>query len=217
MVNFVNHHRPPGGVRPMRHPVLHPGQCRQPRIPTTATAQNVEGRVGKLESEMRAVQRKVFPARRRHVDARNRRAAGDELRSAARPRRARSPTCRAASPTLEQQLSTMTNQIEQAGYNQRRLQDQFEAYRRTTDARIAAFGTAPVTADAPVDATDTTRAHRRPRSRLQTRSEIDAGGTEGHERRRASKSHRPAMRQRTSTPMASGCGTRRNTPRQRRS
>ena len=31
-------------------------------LPTLATAQNnVEGRVGRLESEMRAVQRKVFP------------------------------------------------------------------------------------------------------------------------------------------------------------
>ncbi|MDE0877761.1 MAG: hypothetical protein OSB00_03710 [Sphingomonas bacterium] len=121
-------------------------------IPTTAMAQNIEGRVGKLESEMRAVQRKVFPA-----------GAGTLMPEIVAPQGSAqiggTPATSAIADltsrvsTLEQQLATMTNQIEQAGYNQRRLQDQFEAYRRATDAKIAALGTpspaAPVAASAP--------------------------------------------------------------------
>ena len=104
-----------------------------------ATAQsNVEGRVGRLESEMRAVQRKVFPG------------GGGAMvepqispeTSAAVP--AGTP---ATSPVtdlnnrvvaLEQQMATMTGQIEQTQYRLRQIEDQFAAYKKATDAKIAA-------------------------------------------------------------------------------
>jgi TolA-binding protein len=111
-------------------------------IPAAATAQNLDGRVSRLESEMRAVQRKVFPA-----------GAGTLMPEIVAPQATGqvggTPATSAITDlssrvtALEQSLATMTNQIEQTGYNQRRLQDQFEAYKRATDAKIAALGTAP--------------------------------------------------------------------------
>lgn len=114
-------------------------------LPATAIAQNIDGRVGKLESEMRAVQRKVFPG-----------GAGTLMPDIVAPQ---GSTAMGGTPAtsaiadltgrvtaLEQQLASMTNQIEQAGYNQRRLQDQFEAYKRSTDAKLATMtaGPAPI-------------------------------------------------------------------------
>ncbi|WP_267381340.1 MULTISPECIES: hypothetical protein [unclassified Sphingomonas] len=116
-------------------------------MPVAANAQsNVEGRVGKLESEMRAVQRKVFPG-----------GAGQTLQpeivAPDRPRGdlagtpASSPladvTARVTS--LEQQMATLTGQSEQNGYKLRLLQEQFDTYRRATDARLAtlAAGASP--------------------------------------------------------------------------
>ena len=119
-------------------------------IPAAALAQsNVEGRVGKLESEMRAVQRKVFPG-----------GAGQYLQ----PEISRPDTPQAAggSPAtsavadltsrvtaLEQQMAGMTDQIEQTGYKVRQLQDQFDAYKRSTDARLAGLAATPALATTP--------------------------------------------------------------------
>jgi TolA-binding protein len=97
----------------------------------------LEGRVGKLESEMRAVQRKVFPG-----------GAGQYLQPEIVPERApvEGPGAPASSPVadlsqrvaaLEGQLSTLTGQVEQAQYRLRQLEDQFAAYRKATDARLA--------------------------------------------------------------------------------
>ncbi|WP_267394402.1 MULTISPECIES: hypothetical protein [unclassified Sphingomonas] len=113
-------------------------------IPAAALAQsNVEGRVGKLESEMRAVQRKVFPGgagqylqpeiTRQDVPQE---AGGSPATSAVADL-----TSRVAA--LEQQLASMTNQVEQNGNSIRKLQDQFDAYKRSTDARLSAMTAAP--------------------------------------------------------------------------
>lgn len=108
-------------------------------LPTGAAAQsNIEGRVGRLESEMRAVQRKVFPG-----------GAGQLLQP-----EVVAPTITEAAPgspsasavvdltarvtSLEQQLATLTGQIEQNGYQLRQLREQFDAYRTATDAKLAA-------------------------------------------------------------------------------
>lgn len=112
---------------------------------------NVEGRVGKLESEMRAVQRKVFPD-------------GQYLQPAveAQPDRgtvAGAPSASALTDltsrvsSLEGQLASLTGQVEQAGYRTRQVQEQFDTYRRATDARLNLLeGTAAPVAveDAPV-------------------------------------------------------------------
>ncbi|SFP90914.1 YbgF trimerization domain-containing protein [Sphingomonas rubra] len=113
-----------------------------PALPAAAQS-NVEGRVARLEGEMRAVQRKVFPAG----------AAGGlqpDIVAAAPP--VDGPGSPASSAivdltqrvtSLEQQMATLTGQTEQNGYQLRVLREQFEAYKRSTDARLAAAATAP--------------------------------------------------------------------------
>ena len=106
-------------------------------VPMTAQAQGVEGRVGKLESEMRAVQRKVFPG-----------GAGQLLQpevSAPQTSIGPGPGSPATSAiadlssrvaSLEQQMAGLTGQIEQNTYKTRQLQDAFDAYKRSNDARM---------------------------------------------------------------------------------
>jgi TolA-binding protein len=117
-------------------------------LPGVAAAQDVTARVGKLESEMRAVQRKVFPG-----------GAGQYIQPDIAPAPATGPapgapatsavadlTARVGS--LEGQMATLTGQIEQNQYRLRQLQDAFDAYRRSTDAKLATIGTARAPADA---------------------------------------------------------------------
>ncbi|HVF93901.1 MAG TPA: hypothetical protein VM900_06275 [Sphingomonas sp.] len=119
-------------------------------LPGVAAAQsNVEGRVGKLESEMRAVQRKVFPG-----------GAGalvqPDIQPSVQPGPAPgSPSTGALEDltqrvsSLEQQIASLTGQIEQTGYRTRQLEEAFNAYKRATDARLQAG--APDTAAATTD------------------------------------------------------------------
>ncbi|WP_347093827.1 tetratricopeptide repeat protein [Sphingomonas parapaucimobilis] len=133
-------------------------------LPTAAAAQsNVEGRVGKLESEMRAVQRKVFPN-----------GAGGYVQPeiTAPQTQAQAPGVPASSAlsdltsrvtSLEEQMAGLTGQIEQNGYRTRQLQDQFDAYKRATEARLKALesGPAPIAPagqSAPLDTTATSAA-----------------------------------------------------------
>ncbi|GAM00023.1 tetratricopeptide repeat protein [Sphingomonas parapaucimobilis] len=144
-------------------------------LPTAAAAQsNVEGRVGKLESEMRAVQRKVFPN-----------GAGGYVQPeiTAPQTQAQAPGVPASSAlsdltsrvtSLEEQMAGLTGQIEQNGYRTRQLQDQFDAYKRATEARLKALesGPAPIapagqsapldTSAMPVAATGSTRPPKTP-------------------------------------------------------
>jgi len=113
-------------------------------LPTAAAAQsNVEGRVGRLESEMRAVQRKVFPN-----------GAGGYVQPeiTAPQTQAQAPGVPASSAlsdltsrvtSLEEQMAGLTGQIEQNGYRTRQLQDQFDAYKRATEARLKALESGP--------------------------------------------------------------------------
>jgi TolA-binding protein len=111
-----------------------------------AAQSGVEGRVGKLESEMRAVQRKVFPG-----------GAGAMVEPQIAPETttavpngvpATSPVADLTSrvTALEQQIATMTGQIEQTQYRLRQLEDQFTAYKKATDARLSAAPTTPADA-----------------------------------------------------------------------
>ena len=108
-------------------------------LPLAASAQtSLDGRVGKLESEMHAVQRKVFPG-----------GAGQTVQpDIAAPSRtgdssigtpASSPVAdlTARIGSLEQQMATVTGQAEQSQYKLRLLQEQFDTYKRSTDARFA--------------------------------------------------------------------------------
>ncbi len=114
------------------------GVCAIAMMPAGALAQSgVEGRVGKLESEMRAVQRKVFPG-----------GAGQLLQpelTAPQGSTGPGPGSPATSAiadlssrvtSLEQQMASLTGQIEQNTYKTRQLQDAFDAYKRSNDARM---------------------------------------------------------------------------------
>ena len=111
---------------------------------TGAQAQSpVEGRVSKLESEMRAVQRRVFPGGAGTVlqPQIEGPAASRDLPGAPASSALADLTARVSS--LESQMTSLTGQAEQAGYRVRQVQEQFDAYRRATDARLAALERAP--------------------------------------------------------------------------
>ena len=109
----------------------------------------IEGRVDRLEREMRAVQRKVFPGGN-----------GQYFPPEITPPQQTTPApgVPATSPvadltarvsSLETQLSTLTGQVEQNQYKLRQLEDALAAYKRATDARLKALedaGTPPTAA-----------------------------------------------------------------------
>ncbi|MDT7536374.1 hypothetical protein OVY48_23560 [Sphingobium sp. SA2] len=98
------------------------------------SAQTVEGRVDRLEKEMRAVQRKVFPA-------------GTPIE--AQITRPTAPTIAPGSPSsspisdltarvgaLESQLSSITGQVEENSFKLKQLEEAFNRYKADTDARL---------------------------------------------------------------------------------
>ena len=98
---------------------------------------------------MRAVQRKVFPG-----------GAGQYLQPEVNDQGAPAPVPGSPSSSalvdltsrvtsLEGQMATLTGQIEQNGYKLRQLQDVFDSYRRTTDAKLSMIGTAGLGAGTP--------------------------------------------------------------------
>ncbi len=117
-------------------------------VPSVATAQggNVEGRVGRLESEMRAVQRKVFPGGSGQLVQPDIVAPAAPAEVGGVPVSSPIVDLSARVSSLEQQMATLTGQAEQNGYQLRQLREQFDAYRAATDARLAA--PAPATAPA---------------------------------------------------------------------
>ncbi|MES2443641.1 MAG: tetratricopeptide repeat protein [Pseudomonadota bacterium] len=117
-----------------------------PAYAQSATA--LESRVDRLEREMRAVQRKIFPG-----------GAGatfePEITAAAEPDAGGMP---ASSPiadltqrvaSLEGQVQTLTGQVEQGQYRLRQLEDAFNAYKRSTDARLKALEDNAASIDVP--------------------------------------------------------------------
>lgn len=113
-------------------------------VPTAASAQsNIEGRVGKLESEMRAVQRKVFPGGANQYVQPEITAPQTQTPVTGVPATSALADLSARVTSLEEQLTTLTGQVEQSGYRTRQLQDQFDAYKRATDARLKALESGP--------------------------------------------------------------------------
>jgi TolA-binding protein len=147
------------------------GVCLAALMPSAVQAQNVEGRVGKLESEMRAVQRKVFPG-----------GAGQMLQpqvTAPEGVQGPGPGSPATSAladvnqrvtSLEQQMTSLTEQIEQNQNRTRQLQDAFDNYRRSNDARLKALeaGPAPIATGGPVESDDQSSGPSRPTTRPET-------------------------------------------------
>lgn len=107
-----------------------------PAAPVSAQS-SVEQRVGKLEKEMRAVQRKIFPG----ADGRYFEPEITPPQAAPAP----APGTPASSPitdltsrvdALEAQLAALTGQAEQNAFKLRQLEDSFNKYKADMDARL---------------------------------------------------------------------------------
>jgi len=129
-----------------------------PAIVQPAAAQNapVEIRVDRLEKEMRAVQRKVFPA-------------GTPIE--AEITRPTTPTVAPGSPAstpiadltarvgaLESQLASITGQVEENSYKLRQLEAAFTKYKAENDARLAEPAPVAPAVSVPVTPTPTAAA-----------------------------------------------------------
>lgn len=109
-------------------------------VPGVANAQTstVEARVDRLEREVRAVQRKVFPG-----------GAGQSVEPQIVPEFDTTvPGMPASSPVadlnqrlsaLESQVTSLTGQVEQGQHRLRQLEEAFNAYKRSGDARLKAL------------------------------------------------------------------------------
>jgi TolA-binding protein len=121
---------------------------------------DINGRVVRLESEMRAVQRKVFPGGAGQLLQPDVVAPAASTAASGAPAASAVVDLTARVTSLEQQMATMTGQIEQTSYQLRTLREQFETYKRGTDARLAAAtapAARPVEASAGEDAPRTDR------------------------------------------------------------
>jgi TolA-binding protein len=101
-------------------------------------------RVGKLEKEMKAVQRTVFP----NGVAVEPEISGNTLPSAGTPASAPLADLTARVDALEAQLKSLTGQSEQDGFRLKKLEDAVKALRSETDTRLKALE-----ASAPADTT----------------------------------------------------------------
>lgn len=112
--------------------------------PAAAQDASIAPRVDKLEKEMRAVQRKVFPG-----------ADGTYFEPDITPQQAARTTLPSSTPltdvmarldALEAQLASITGQVENLGNRQRIMTDDFAAYKTATDRKIAGLSPAATTA-----------------------------------------------------------------------
>jgi TolA-binding protein len=123
-----------------------------------AVAQSdLSGRVDRLESEMHAVQRKVFPGGAgQYVEPQITPAAPSETPDYGSPATSPVTDLNSRVNALEQQMSSMTGQIEETQHQVQLLQSDFDAYKRVTDARLAALeGNSPTTLGSGVPAGNT--------------------------------------------------------------
>ncbi len=133
-------------------------------LPAAASAQgNVEGRVGKLESEMRAVQRKVFPGGAGALVQPDIQPATPNATAPGSPSTGALEDLTQRVSSLEQQIASLTGQIEQNSFKTRQLEEAFNAYKRATDARLQGPATdtpttSPATGGGDTDAADTSTA-----------------------------------------------------------
>ena len=122
-----------------------------------AQAQNgIEGRVDRLEREMRAVQRKVFPGGNAQYFPPEVTAPNAATPAPGVPATSAVADLQTRLTTLESQLATITGQVEQNQYKIQQLEEAFNAYKRATEARMKALegaeSAAAPTASAPVAA-----------------------------------------------------------------
>lgn len=117
----------------------------------SATAQTsqtaVEGRVDRLEREMRAVQRKVFPGGAGQYFEPQITAEQPQQTTPGVPASSAVADLTARVAALESQIASITGQVEQSQYRVGQLETAFDAYKRATDARLKALEAGPATLD----------------------------------------------------------------------
>lgn len=122
-------------------------------LPATAQDANIDGRVGKLEKEMRAVQRQVFPnGAGKFIEP--------EIASPNAPKTTISSSTATADliarvDALESQLATLTGQVEQQGNSARSMETRLKAIEAQLKAQAEPAATAsalPAVAAAPTPA-----------------------------------------------------------------
>lgn len=104
--------------------------------PLAAQDEGVELRVGKLEKEMKAVQRKVFPG---GVPVQPEIGPLDTGDAGAAPSSTPLTDLTSRVDALESQLKMLTGQVETDGNRLKKLEDAFKAYQTATDARLKAL------------------------------------------------------------------------------
>ncbi|MDJ0278343.1 hypothetical protein QLH51_16215 [Sphingomonas sp. 2R-10] len=108
-------------------------------LPAAAqTTTQIEPRVNKLEREMRAVQRKVFPGGAPNQVEPQITAPTQPTEIPGSPSSGPLATLTSRVDALESQQQALTGQLEQAQYKLRQLESAFEAYKVATDTRIKA-------------------------------------------------------------------------------
>lgn len=124
--------------------------------PVSAQSDPLVQRVGKLEKEMTAVQRKVFP---NGVAIEPEIGSGQPAIGAGNPASSPVADLNARVDALESQLQTLTGQVETDGNRVRKLEDLLKAY----DARLKALeGTGPIVAEEGSSATVAPAAESKP-------------------------------------------------------
>lgn len=104
--------------------------------PVFAQALPIEGRVGKLEKEMKAVQRKVFPGgAQQYFEAEIKPQAAPPV-AAGVPADTPVADLSRRVDALEKALAAMTGQVEQNSYNLRKLEDQFAKMKGDSEFRL---------------------------------------------------------------------------------
>ncbi|CAN5648286.1 hypothetical protein BH10PSE14_BH10PSE14_01150 [soil metagenome] len=118
----------------MTRALLLAGLCLTPIAAQAQTA--IEGRVDRLESEMRAVQRKVFPGGSgQYVQPDNAPRMSDTIVPGS-PSNSPVTDLNARVDALEMRLTAVTGQVETTSHRLQLLEDAFNAYKRITDARL---------------------------------------------------------------------------------
>lgn len=103
--------------------------------------QSTQDRLGKIEKEVTALQRKVFGGTGAYVEPEINRTPGTAPVPGS-PASTPLTDVTARMDAVEMQLAALTGQIEQAGFRQRQFEEQFARYKADTEAKIAAL-TAP--------------------------------------------------------------------------
>jgi len=119
-------------------------------VPAISQPQPVERRVNKLEQEMRAVQRRVFPNGAGSIVEPEIRPQAGPIASGGTPAGSAVSDLTARVDALEAQLASLTGQIEQSGFRVRQLEEAMNRFRSESDARIVSLEKAAAAAQPPL-------------------------------------------------------------------